>query len=760
METPDALCMACAKVDLFSLFNGPRYFPGDGYENKISVSLGTLADVHANVSCPLCRLIKHDLYAIGDGFLWATKDDYVDPSKVQVTVRPVRADYREEMRYLDEKTRDKVATILEVRLSPLEGLSAKETDLVRHHDRGNGIQLLSPDSVDPARPLLNGYRATTIANSLDLLQKWMNTCVESHTLRSQRGTCSRPYFHSAAVEYGIRVIDVEHRTIVERNPEEIEYAALSYVWSTYSVEDAGATLQDQAITKAEATQGSSSTLPQKIPKVVEDAIFVCKKLAIPYLWVDRYCIDQSDRVRTASEIEGMGYRYHYAKLTLIAGSGPASDNESEIGLLPVSGSGGMEELQRVETVQERKYITSLPSIRSQLHGSPWIDRSWTMQEGQLSNRCAFFGNYDVSFLCGLGHWRESLHSGPYAHEAEIPDIEMECEGYYMLSWLSWRRGKPWKFEDYTSLLMSYTPRKVSFESDKLNAITGCLNFITEMKGVHFIYGLPATDFHYALLWTAGYDRSREGFPSWSWAGWHCLQQHHLVYPLQNGTCSLEEDGHGNLQTVGPIDRDVEMHGLFIALTEAPHRTNKCSQRFANIYFPSYKTNTLLTITSEIAHFSLDILPSPSKPEDWYWKSRHLKVPYDFDSTSTPSDKISWDLNSEYRTPFERLRLRDDYNNAHTHHYPRWYDHWPPFTINLPQTLRGDTIAWLLKEGMELIMIVEIELLSGDESLKPFHLVLCLVLDRRGDVAKRCGMCCLPKEFWDKSRPQMGSITLG
>jgi hypothetical protein len=540
--------------------------------------------------------------------------------------------------------------------------------------------------------------------------------------------------------------------------EEIDYAALSYVWGADSAENT-TTFQDQHMAKAEATQRTSSALPGKLPKVIEDAIFVCKKLSIPYLWVDRYCIDQGDRVRLASEIQGMGYRYHYAKLTMIAPMGQASDIKSEVGLLPISGSGDMEGLQRVETVQGRKYITALPSIRDQLHRSHWINRAWTMQEGQLSNRCAFFGKYDISFLCGLGHWRESLHSGPYAHEAEIPDIETDCQGYYILSWLNWLKGKSWKFEDYNSLLMAYTPRHLSFESDKLNALTGCLNFITEMKGVPFIHGLPTTDFHYALIWTGEYDRPREGFPSWSWTGWRSLQQYYLMYPLENGTCSLEEDGYGNLQTAGPVDRDIELQGVFITRAEMPHNTNKCSQRFANISFPSHKTNTLLSVTSEIAHFSLDILPYSTEQEEKFWTSPYLEVPHNFDSTSTLSTDISWVLNSEYRTPFDRMRLRDDYNNAHTYHYPCWYKHWPPFTINLPRTLRGQTLAWLLKEGIELIMILEVELLDGDSSLKPFHQVLCLGVDRRGDVAKRCGMFCLPKEYWDRSCPNMGSITI-
>jgi hypothetical protein len=60
----------------------------------------------------------------------------------------------------------------------------------------------------------------------------------------------------------------------------------------------------------------------------------------------------------------------------------------------------------------------------------------------------------------------------------------------------------------------------------------------------------------------------------------------------------------------------------------------------------------------------------------------------------------------------------------------------------------------------MVKILELELIEGDESLKPFHLVLCLGLDRREEVTRRCGMFCLPKEIWDKAHPKMGTVTLG
>lgn len=300
---PDELCATCSKVDFFSLFTGPRYFAGDGYEHKIPVSLGTLAEINANINCPSCRLLHQDIYEIGYSDYWFREDHSVDPSKIRVDVYPYRADYGEAMNYTNRETRDMLATRLQPRLYPLEGLSERGNYWGL---RGNGIQLLSPDSVDPARPLLNGYKVTTTSKNLELLQQWMNTCVESHALDSKGHACRRPRFHDTASEYGIRVIDVKQRIIVESNPEEIDYAALSYVWGKDHTQDVK--LQDQHEVKTDAIGNSPSVLPPKVPKVVEDAILVCRKLSIPYLWVDRYCIDQDDLVRKGSEIEGMGYR--------------------------------------------------------------------------------------------------------------------------------------------------------------------------------------------------------------------------------------------------------------------------------------------------------------------------------------------------------------------------------------------------------------------------------------------------------------------
>lgn len=88
----------------------------------------------------------------------------------------------------------------------------------------------------------------------------------------------------------------------------------------------------------------------------------------------------------------------------------------------------------------------------------------------------------------------------------MSDINKACEGRRILSWRNWLKGKASTFGDYNSLLMSYIRRKLTFEADEINAMAGCLNFISEHDGMPFMQGLLAKDFHYALFWQREYDR--------------------------------------------------------------------------------------------------------------------------------------------------------------------------------------------------------------------------------------------------------------
>ena len=762
MADHDELCATCSKVDLYSLFTGPRYFPGDGYGNRANVELGTLEEVKANINCPLCRLVKHDIYGDDHRHPWPAHGNEEDASKIRCSVSPIRADYGGGISYENSATQDLIATILCVELSPSADCPETEADRIRMYGRGPGIQLLSPDSVDPNRPLHNGFLMTDVEASLALVSKWLTSCKGCHQATCRSEDNRRPVLQI------IKVIDVIKRQVIEKPLSSISYAALSYVWGRDQT--AYAQLRNELTMEKDSEGNAFMPLPLQIPETINDAIQVCKALSIPYLWVDLYCIDQHDPTQQAMEISLMGEIYRRSDITLVDTNAshldaPGIAKGGESGLFPKPGDDQVVPKQRVEEIHGHKYISALPSLLDQIHASDWHTRSWTMQEGELATRVALFGGYDVSFICGAGHWRQSLHSGKYGHEAEMPGLDLFSEGYYLLCGLSWLRTPEWSFADYDTILTAYSGRNITVESDKLSAISGCLNMIARKKGVEFFAGLPSRDFHYAVLWLGEYDRPRDGFPSWSWAGWHALQQRHIVYPMKGSSGEIPQSVGGNSDNDDlRSPEDIELQGLLISLTERPHAFNRCSQHLAHLSIS--ENHQAITITSESAHFFIDILAGAAgPPEPLVLDHTQTRIPKTMDSTlgfEIQSGLTATTPETEFSTPFERLRLRDDSGNTNIYHYPRWFNHWPPLKLNLPLKLRISTLIWLLENGIRLIKVVGIKLLEGDDGLQPFDLVLCLGIDDRGQSpgrGRRLGMFCIPKAVWDSAGPTEMTVEL-
>jgi hypothetical protein len=380
----DELCEACVKFDLYSFFSGLRYYPSEGtyLRKQVTYRLNTLQHVIANHRCPLCRLIKHEVYGpeTSSGLLSPPNDH--DPAKIQVSLIPIRVDENEtDAKYVSAKTRAMLATRVAYELSGKPGCSPMDYIWINNNSQDNnsaGIQLLSPD-VAPYRPLLNGFRASTMQNSLKLLSQWIETCHEHH-----KETCGlrQDVVRLYSRLDQIRLIHVLTRELIEHDdPGATEYATLSYVWGQDT--DEYTKLADRLRVQQDVSGNESVFLPPDVPKVIEDALFVCRSISIPYLWVDLYCVHQKDLAKKLADINAMGQIYQNSHITLIAGL--------TSGLLGPFVTDDLGSKQRIETIGGRKYIYALPSVISQIRSSAWSKRGWTYQEGQMAKRIAFFG---------------------------------------------------------------------------------------------------------------------------------------------------------------------------------------------------------------------------------------------------------------------------------------------------------------------------------------------------------------------------------
>lgn len=97
----------------------------------------------------------------------------------------------------------------------------------------------------------------------------------------------------------LRLIDCNTRQLAYAPPD-CPYVALSYLWGTKAFEE----------------QGDQDNLPSVVPKVIEDAMAVAIALGTPYLWVDRYCIRQSNSEEKHRLINSMDTIYGGAQSLL------------------------------------------------------------------------------------------------------------------------------------------------------------------------------------------------------------------------------------------------------------------------------------------------------------------------------------------------------------------------------------------------------------------------------------------------------------
>lgn len=275
---------------------------------------------------------------------------------------------------------------------------------------------------------------------------------------------------------GLLVIHCFSRQVVEAEPG-CEYVALSYVWGSIT-------------SRGEDENFEQDLHGRRLPQTVQDAMNVVRVLGLRFLWIDRYCIDDTEPGRKHYMVGHMDAIYERAYLTIIAASGEDSNH----GLPSVSRS--YEALENGKFRPWNGVVYSKLSYHhlKQVESSRWSTRGWTYQEGLLSRRRLIFTDDGaISHIRGEDSVRSSY--GIFAHINE------------------------------------YSRRQLTRPSDLLSAFLGVFRAYKRLRpptmhiqGIPF---LPASDGNirqpeYGLLWRAdsrySLRRLRE-LPSWTWAGW-------------------------------------------------------------------------------------------------------------------------------------------------------------------------------------------------------------------------------------------------
>ncbi|KAI0384062.1 heterokaryon incompatibility protein-domain-containing protein [Hypomontagnella monticulosa] len=328
---------------------------------------------------------------------------------------------------------------------------------------------------------------------LTIVQDWLQSCRVNHP--DTCPTAEAPGLLESPVLQRLRVLDCHSKTVV-RKPRSSMYVALSYVWGK--------------------TQDNTC-----YPRVVEDSMAVCIALGYQYLWVDRYCIDQSDARDKHEQISAMDLIYGSADMVIIAAAG----DDAHYGL---PGLGSRKRIPQQSMQIGDVQLIEIFNTRQRLRQTVWWTRGWTFQESLLARRKLIFTEQEVYFQCRYSYCFESFH---------VPKslgglLGSHTPGYsggdaiVSLSPLTSFIPGDASLEQLEDQLIQYTNKSLSFESDRLNAFLGVLN----ASKIAHIWGIPVlvdADQWYGssldiifLGWRSLNTGQRNNmFPSWSWAGW-------------------------------------------------------------------------------------------------------------------------------------------------------------------------------------------------------------------------------------------------
>ena len=383
--------------------------------------------------------------------------------------------------------------------------------------------------------------------SLSLVRQWLVECEEVHgddcNIRSNSG------------DLGIYLIDVNRLCIIKASTSR-RYIALSYVVGgkngpQLTKENSIRLFEDNSLTP----EGLAAIEEQNITKVARDAIEMVKSLDEQFLWIDSLCIVQNDATTKHEQIMNMDTIYSRALLTIVSVSGDSSDYG-----LPGVEHGLRQPMDLSTYLNGNKMLGQPPDINDILASSPYETRGWTFQERILSPRCLYLSNWQAYFQCRRGLQREgscihrisgadSIQSDPKQFDkiqklrslrgryAALPPATLPLHGIQRDSPHSQDRT-PKMLYNYARLVEQYTQRRLTFESDILNAFGGVVSALERKYQARFKYGIPVDCLETSLLWSPVGPRRARGlirfgdeeisFPTWSWAAWNGLIGYHIV----------------------------------------------------------------------------------------------------------------------------------------------------------------------------------------------------------------------------------------
>ncbi|KAF2679720.1 HET-domain-containing protein, partial [Lentithecium fluviatile CBS 122367] len=296
------------------------------------------------------------------------------------------------------------------------------------------------------------------------------------------------------------------------------YVALSHCWGkTRPLVTTTATLTDRL-----------SGIPiADMPQTFRDAVSITRELRLEYLWIDSLCILQDSKDDWEKESANMGSIYGNSFLTISAAA--AEDGEQGIFRPRPSRIHPPVELKPRDGDYESLYVAEMPRNTPSETPQPVDTRAWCLQETALAPRVLVYGAEMLGWLCDSSTDVENGYSTDHAEDPAPPLLAPRLRRppqssskstafeFYRLLNESETATRTW-----TALVTQYTTRRLTFEKDRLPALSGLTMEIQKETGDEYLAGIWRKDLKVDLfcLLAKGFEWKRPAeyrAPSWSWA---------------------------------------------------------------------------------------------------------------------------------------------------------------------------------------------------------------------------------------------------
>ena len=302
------------------------------------------------------------------------------------------------------------------------------------------------------------------------------------------------------------------------------YSALSHCW--------GSSNMSLKTTRESLETHLTGFNERDLPKTFMDAILICRKLGIPYLWIDSLCIIQDDAEDWQRESAKMASIYRNAYLTIAA----ADSKDSSGGCFPQPLKPSLHfQIRQPKTSHVLcKAFVRFPCGRGSFNGdflgsSILSSRGWILQELVLSRRIVYFTKDQLYWQCNSCYTSEDGTANITRREALRWEREEHVGKSRLLESLKLGRfgNAIFAFKTWWCWVMDFNKRQLTYTSDKLPALAGLTRYYQGQTGDKPLVGLWRCNIFNHLLWevaestresgSAKTCTARRDIPSWSWA---------------------------------------------------------------------------------------------------------------------------------------------------------------------------------------------------------------------------------------------------